>query len=257
LQPKFLSFFSTSRIWSYALALPQDQFRLVGANAILYVAGQCKKFKTFQGRMGTPDATATMPFDRGPNKWLDAAVGTLIAEGLDAVRIDRLARRLHITRGSFYHHYKDRDDLLRALLNHYVQTNHNNLVAMLPMLKGTPKDKLWVLWSATASKEFRDYDWAVRMWGMRDPHVAAVLTKIDIKRMEVLIGLFVELGFGKDEAWIRAALAYHGSLGDRAFFGPFPPMAKRLEWRRIALEILCRDNGASPRDPRRSGRAHK
>lgn len=178
--------------------------------------------------------------DRGPNKWLAAAVEVLIAEGIAAVRVDRLARRLCITRGSFYHHYTGRADLLRAMLDHYVQSQHARFVAMLPALRGAPKDKLWALWSATAGKEFRDYDWAVRMWGMRDARVARVLRDVDAKRMAVLIGLFMELGFDKDEAWIRAALAYHGSLGDRAFFGPFPPMAKRLEWRRLALELLCR-----------------
>jgi hypothetical protein len=78
------------------------------------------------------------------------------------------------------------------------------------------------------------------MWGMHDPHVAKVLEQIDNKRMEVLIGLFMEMGFNADEAWIRAALAYHGSLGDSAFFAPFPSMEKRLLWRRIALEILSR-----------------
>jgi len=190
--------------------------------------------------MKSSDNKTTPHRDGGPNKWLDAAVQTLIEEGIDAVRIDRLATKLGITRGSFYHHYENRDDLLRAVLDHYVQINHQNFVAMLPHLRGTPKEKLWTLWTATASKEFRDYDWAVRMWGMRDPHVAKVLAKIDVKRMDVLMGLFMELGFNQDESWIRAALAYHGSLGDRAFFGPFPPMAKRLEWRRIALEILCR-----------------
>jgi AcrR family transcriptional regulator len=178
--------------------------------------------------------------DRTAAKWIETAVALLIAEGIDAVRVDCIARRLRITRGSFYHHFKSHADLLRAVLEHYVQTNHANLVAMLPALQGAPKDKLWTLWSATASREFRDYDWAVRMWGMRDARVAAVLQEIDRKRMEVMIGLFKELGFDDDEAWIRAALAYHGSLGDRAFFAPFPPLAKRLEWRRIALEILCR-----------------
>jgi len=178
--------------------------------------------------------------NHGPNKWLEAAITTLIVEGMDAVRIERLATKLHITRGSFYHHYKDRDDLLRAVLGHYVQINHENLVAMLPALQGTAKDKLQTLWTATASQEFRDYDWAIRMWGMHDPHVAEVLNKIDVKRMDVMIALFMEMGFTEDESWIRAALAYHGSLGDRAFFGPFPPMEKRLKWRRIALEILCR-----------------
>ena len=190
--------------------------------------------------MTTPDPKVQKTRDRGPDKWLEAAVTTLIAEGIEAVKIDRLARQLCITRGSFYHHYQDHGDLLRALLDHYVRANFENFVAMLPHLQGTAKERLGTLWEATASKEYRDYDWAVRMWGMRDAQVAEVLAGIDIKRMDVLIGLFMELGFDEDGAWIRAALSYHGSLGDRAFFGPFPPMAKRLEWRRIALEILCR-----------------
>jgi len=177
--------------------------------------------------------------DRGPNKWLDAAIKTLIEEGVDAVRVERLATRMGLSRGSFYHHYQDREALLKAVLEHYLQINHQNLVEMLPALKGTAQDKLWTLWTATASQEFRDYDWAIRMWGMHDPHVAEVLKKIDVKRMDVMIALFMEMGFNEDESWIRAALAYHGSLGDRAFFGPFPPMAKRLEWRRIALDLLC------------------
>ncbi len=161
-------------------------------------------------------------------------------EGVDAVRIERLAAQLGLTRGSFYHHYKDHAELLHALLEHYIETNQQRFVKMLPLLQGTPKERLWVLWSATADQAFRDYDWAVRMWGMRDPQVAAVLEQIDAKRMGVLIGLFMEMGFTEDESWIRAALAYHGSLGDRAFFAPFPSMEKRLLWRRIALEILSR-----------------
>jgi AcrR family transcriptional regulator len=188
--------------------------------------------------MTEPSTKEALRHDRGPNKWLDAAIKTLIEEGVDAVRVERLATRMGFSRGSFYHHYQDREALLRAVLEHYLQINHQNLVEMLPVLKGTPQDKLWTLWTATASQEFRDYDWAIRMWGMHDKHVAEVLKKIDVKRMEVMIGLFMEMGFTEDEANIRAALAYHGSLGDRAFFGPFPPMAKRLEWRHIALDIL-------------------
>lgn len=188
--------------------------------------------------MTEPSTKEALRHDRGPNKWLDAAIKTLIEEGVDAVRVERLATRMGFSRGSFYHHYQDREALLKAVLEHYLQINHQNLVEMLPVLKGTPQDKLWTLWTATASQEFRDYDWAIRMWGMHDKHVAEVLKKIDVKRMEVMIGLFMEMGFNEDEANIRAALAYHGSLGDRAFFGPFPPMAKRLEWRHIALDIL-------------------
>jgi AcrR family transcriptional regulator len=51
-----------------------------------------------------------------PTDWVQAATAMLVNQGVDAVRVDVLARQLGVTRGSFYWHFKDRDHLLRALL---------------------------------------------------------------------------------------------------------------------------------------------
>src|SRR5580693_7759368 len=48
--------------------------------------------------------------------WLAAARRALLHGGPAAVRVDTLARQLKISRGSFYWHFKDRSDLLAALL---------------------------------------------------------------------------------------------------------------------------------------------
>ena len=48
--------------------------------------------------------------------WIQAAFDTLADEGVGGIRVEILARRLHVTKGSFYWHFKDRQDLLDGIL---------------------------------------------------------------------------------------------------------------------------------------------
>jgi AcrR family transcriptional regulator len=48
--------------------------------------------------------------------WIKAALDILAEKGLDGIRVEVLAKRLRVTKGSFYWHFKDRRDLLDAVL---------------------------------------------------------------------------------------------------------------------------------------------
>ena len=54
------------------------------------------------------------------NQWLAKALETLAASGVDAVKIERLAKALGISRSGFYWHFKNRQDLLEHLLAYWV-----------------------------------------------------------------------------------------------------------------------------------------
>jgi AcrR family transcriptional regulator len=60
---------------------------------------------------GRPDPRAPHPLDRRGH------ARALAAGGPDAVRVDRLAQTLHVTRGGFYWHFEDRAALLDAILD--------------------------------------------------------------------------------------------------------------------------------------------
>ena len=49
-----------------------------------------------------------------PQDWVQSAIVLLTDRGIDSVRVDVLAKILGVTRGSFYWHFKDRDDLLKS-----------------------------------------------------------------------------------------------------------------------------------------------
>ena len=66
--------------------------------------------------MATATATAPLRSQLTPESWIDAATDVLVDQGIDHVRVDVLATRLGVTRGSFYWHFKDREELLRSVL---------------------------------------------------------------------------------------------------------------------------------------------
>ena len=67
---------------------------------------------------------------------------TLIDKGIEAVRVESLAKLLGITRGSFYWHFKNRDDLLAAMLQEWETRNTESIIESIETLDTNPADKL-------------------------------------------------------------------------------------------------------------------
>lgn len=147
--------------------------------------------------------------------WLAAAREMLIREGVEAVKIDRLAKACGVTRGGFYWRFKSRDDLLDQLLTDW---RTGNTAPFLAALSGPPLDPatryraLIDLW--LDEREFRpDYDTAVRNWALTSPKVAAVVHTVDDIRMDALRRLFLDAGYAADEATVRARITYFHQIG--------------------------------------------
>src|SRR5262245_30715593 len=66
--------------------------------------------------------------DRGD--WVRAARLALLEGGPDAVKVERLARKLRVSKGSFYWHFKNRQELLEYLLREWEQEK-GSLFALL------------------------------------------------------------------------------------------------------------------------------
>ncbi len=60
--------------------------------------------------------------------WIESAQRILIKGGIDTVRVDNLAKELTITRGSFYYHFKSREDLLQSLLANWRARATENII---------------------------------------------------------------------------------------------------------------------------------
>ena len=149
-----------------------------------------------------------------PYDWIRTGLDLLVSEGAEAVRITRLAAALQVTRGSFYWHFKDRADLLQALIAHWERTNTSAILEAL----GGARDladgilALFEVWVDSAQFDPR-LDSALRDWGRHAPMVHRAVETADRRRVAALAQLFARDGYEPDDAVVRARSIYFGQVG--------------------------------------------
>jgi AcrR family transcriptional regulator len=148
------------------------------------------------------------------SQWLRAGLEALRNGGVGAVRVERLAGGVGVTKGSFYHHFRDRGALLDALLEYWSREMTDAEFERIQNLRGGLAQRLVALAEDVLEKGMGRYDPAIRAWGRHDRKVAAAVAQVDRRRVRALTGLFEEAGFGAAEARSRARLFYTFLLGE-------------------------------------------
>jgi AcrR family transcriptional regulator len=148
----------------------------------------------------------------GRKDWLNIGIQTLIEKGIEAVRVDPLAKLLNVTRGSFYWHFKNRDDLLKEILNEWEARNTKNIIEQIEGLDSSPSSKLLSLLEIAAEDD-NLLEKAVRVWSVNDARAAVAIAHIDQQRLDYLQNLFLQLGFPEADSKVRAQIAYSVRLG--------------------------------------------
>lgn len=146
--------------------------------------------------------------------WLRTALDLFVEEGIDAVRITRLAQELGVTRGSFYWHFTNRADLIEALLDYW---RDKNTRAITDSVEGANSltDGIFRLFEACIDSNSFDprLDLAVREWARRSQNVREMLDEADATRVEAITDLFRRFGYEKTDAFIRARIVYFSQIG--------------------------------------------
>lgn len=169
--------------------------------------------------------------------WVIAAFDALYREGISNVRVERIAIELGVTKGSFYWHFKNREDLLDALITYWDKEMTQTVLDAAAVFHGTPEDRLINTFREIISKERTKYDPAVRTWAKFDPHVGRIVERIDQIRLSFLHGLFVDVGFDPEEAEIRARLMYYYVMGE-SMVTIKEPLEKRIRMLDAKIKII-------------------
>lgn len=148
----------------------------------------------------------------GRQDWLAIGIQTLIEKGIEAVRVDPLAKLLNVTRGSFYWHFKNRDDLLEEILLEWETRNTQSIIEQIEGLNSSPIAKLLSLLEI-AARDDNLLEKAVRVWSFNDTRAAAAIARVDEQRLDYLQNLFLQLGFSEIDSKVRAQIAYSVRLG--------------------------------------------
>ena len=146
--------------------------------------------------------------------WLMAGLEALRKGGVGAVRVERLAAELGVTKGSFYWHFRDRGALLDALLEFWAREMTDAEFERIAGLRGGLEARLVALAEDVLEKGMGRYDPPIRAWARSDRKVAAAVAQIDRRRLRALTGLFEQGGVAAAAARTRARMFYTFLLGE-------------------------------------------
>lgn len=193
----------------------------------------------------SPAAAIQPVSDLSPLHWVQAALDALVQAGIEAVRVERLAARLGVTKGSFYWHFKDRPALLAAVLDYWQSEFTSGLIVDVAHLR-TPQARLRAMADAALAPTIAGIDnaraeMAMQAWAAKDASVALRLRAIDATRLDYLGGELGELGFSPDRAQVLARALYQALLGVYAARAYNPDIADNAAYRAL-LELVLADS---------------
>jgi AcrR family transcriptional regulator len=144
------------------------------------------------------------------DSWTRAGLSALAEGGPDAVRIELLARSLGVSKGGFYWHFEDREELLGEMLESWERGGVDEVIAAVEDGEGDPKRRLRRLFeiaSASAEERLRT-ELAIREWARHDEAVAARVARVDERRMDYMRPLFAPFCEDPAEVEARCFLAF-------------------------------------------------
>ena len=168
--------------------------------------------------------------------WLAQALEVLSTEGVQGVRVERLARDLKIAKSGFYWHFRDRRELLRQLLDYWAYEFTGVVIQYQELLNADPESRLDQISSMIRKHNLTKFDLSIRAWAAHDEMAAETVAQVYQKRLGFLRETFRELGFKGDELEMRTLLfvCYH-SWEMNMFEGESERKLARLQKLRIKL----------------------
>jgi AcrR family transcriptional regulator len=167
--------------------------------------------------------------DKTRQDWIAAALSALAWGGIDAVRVERLAEEMKVSKGSFYWHFRDRADLLSALLDLWDGDFTRQLIADAADLS-TPAERLRkvaqdALVATMNGVDSARAEAAVQAWATRDEEAARRLRAVEALRVNYIAEELETAGMDKPKTKLMAKALYIALLGLYAARGHNPDLA--------------------------------
>ncbi|WP_272678318.1 TetR/AcrR family transcriptional regulator [Providencia sp. PROV019] len=130
--------------------------------------------------------------------WVNAGFKILDTEGHTRFSSENIARLLNVTRESFYHHFKNREDFVRTLLYRW-ELEYTELMLVQANMGHTLDDVL-KRYLDVASQKHPLREIAIRAWALNDYLVAEYQHRVDEKRLSFVINKLNQLSIPREYA---------------------------------------------------------
>jgi AcrR family transcriptional regulator len=158
-------------------------------------------------KMDKPEKTRLSAHD-----WALAALDVIAESGLASVAVEPLAKRLGVTKGSFYWHFPSRDALLVAALERWEVMEQEAVFGKLEAVPD-PRARLRDLFLLVAHELKPHIIYSELLKALDHPAVQPVLQRVSQRRLDYLSASFRQAGLPRLDAINRARLAYAAYVG--------------------------------------------
>jgi len=143
--------------------------------------------------------------------WLNSALELLAREGVAAIKIPRLCSELGVTKGSFYWHFDDVDQLMEAMADRWTAVQGEAIRALSAIDTIPVEQRIEQMSTLLVDHSTWVVEATIREWARTDPKVAAAVHALERKVFETVQQTMLELGFDETQARLRAgAMVYLG-----------------------------------------------
>ncbi|MGD1855461.1 MAG: TetR/AcrR family transcriptional regulator [Leptolyngbyaceae cyanobacterium] len=152
-----------------------------------------------------------------------------------------------VTKGSFYWHFKNREELLTAIFQAWIALQTSGIIEQVEMKEGDAIAKLLYLFELAIEDDGRIEN-AIRAWATNDAKIAPALAEVDQRRLDYTKDLFLRAGFDSFDAIVRARMAYYTLVGEFTI-GTRSNQAERLAEIRLQHAILTSQSPSNHQNP--------
>lgn len=150
----------------------------------------------------------------GKQDWVEAAIEELSVSGFDGVSIEPLARRLNISKGSFYWHFKDRRELVAAVLDVWKARAFTDVIGELSSIRDPRRRLAALIRMAWVNPRHLRAEGALMSAALAGNQlVIPAAQEVIALRLDYLRGLYLEMGVARSRAGRWALTAYTAYTG--------------------------------------------
>lgn len=163
-----------------------------------------------------------------PSDYFGAGYDLLAEGGVQLVTIANICSRLGVTKGSFYHHFRNVEDFHERLLDDWY-TEHVARRKAIVDAETDPMRRLKALQRFSVDRR-HDTEAAIRAWARSSPRAAEVQRRIDNNRRTYVAETYRSLGVDSERAEVFAEIAVLVLAGSQNLCGPVDrPLLNRVD----------------------------
>lgn len=144
--------------------------------------------------------------------WINAAIEVMVDSSVEQVRVERLAVALGVSKGSFYWHFRTREELLKAVLQQWANQATFGIQERLDQEASRADQRLLLYlqlpFRSPAAVRAADLEVAILGWARRSPQAMRAVARVDRERVTHIAQIFLDMGFADGEAPLRAHQTY-------------------------------------------------